>query len=62
MSAAVKYLTKKVAKANADYEAAHDESVKASKRLNECSERAWDVRRELDAAINADIEKAKADL
>jgi hypothetical protein len=62
MSAAVKYLTKKVAKANAEYEVAREEHAETSKRAEECSERAWDVRRELDNAINADIEKAKAEL
>jgi hypothetical protein len=62
MSAAVKYLTKKVARLESEALLAGEERRKASKNAEECEKRHWEARTELGDAIDADIDKAKAEL
>lgn len=62
MSAAVKHLTRKMAEAQAEFDKANAAAKKAAQLREKCSEQVWDVRNELDAALNADIQKAMGKL
>lgn len=62
MSAAVKYLIRKVARAQAESDTAYEAQREASTHADECRQRVWDSQGELQEALEADIEKAKADL